>query len=241
MTPLVLLHGWALNRKIFVDLIANLERDCIAPDLPGHGNAPDLPVWQAQDMAEYLLQELPATFDLLGWSIGAQIALQIAAVAPERVKRIILIGATPKFICAPDWPHAVTSQTLATLRQQITINTARTIREFLALQVRGDSAATATLQRLQQALTEGGEGQPAALQAALRWLETTDQRPWLGNIYQPTLVIAGQYDRIVHAEASKSLAYQLPNALYLEIPRCGHAPFISHPDEILGLVQEFLR
>jgi pimeloyl-[acyl-carrier protein] methyl ester esterase len=241
MTPLVLLHGWALNHKIFADLMVNLERDCIAPDLPGHGNAPDLPVWQAQDLAEHLLRELPATFDLLGWSISAQIALQIAAVAPERVKRLILIGATPKFIRADDWPHAVTSQTLATLRQQITLNTSRTIREFLALQVRGDSAATATLQRLQQALAEGGEGQPAALQAALDWLETTDQRPWLGNIHQQTLVVAGQYDRIVHPEASKSLANQLPNALYLEIPRCGHAPFISHPDEIQGLVQEFLR
>ena len=72
MTPLVLLHGWALNHKIFVDLIANLEPNCIAPDLPGHGNAPDILVWQAQNVAEYLLRELPATFDLLGWSIGAQ-------------------------------------------------------------------------------------------------------------------------------------------------------------------------
>jgi pimeloyl-[acyl-carrier protein] methyl ester esterase len=241
MIPLVLLHGWALNHKIFDNFRDGLQRECVTPDLPGHGRAPNAPVWQSTDMTAHVLQGLPQAFDLLGWSLGAQIALQLASAAPDRINRLILLSATPKFIRSEDWPHGLALDSLKILSQQFEFNPSRTVNDFLGLQVRGDSAAAETLPRLRQALREGGEGEPEALRAALHWLEAIDQRPLLSSVHQQTLVIAGQYDRIVRPEASKSLAAQLPNALYLEIPRCGHAPFISHVDEIRALVQEFLQ
>ena len=241
MIPLVLLHGWALNHKIFENFKEGLQRECVTPDLPGHGRASNELVWQSTDMAAHVLQDLPQSFDLLGWSLGAQIALQLASAAPHRINRLILLSATPKFVRSEDWPHGLPLDSLKTLAQQFEFNPSRTVNDFLGLQVRGDSAASEALPQLRQALREGGEGEPAALRAALRWLEVIDQRPVLSSVQQRTLVIAGQYDRIVRPDASKSLAAQLPNALYLEIPRCGHAPFISHVDEIRALVQEFLQ
>jgi pimeloyl-[acyl-carrier protein] methyl ester esterase len=241
MKPLVLLHGWALNRRVFDDLIEQLGRDCIALDLPGHGMAEASDVWSPAALATHMLAQMPPTFDLLGWSLGAQVAVEIAAVAPERVSRLVLVGATPKFTQSVDWPHAVTTNTLDMLATQLCRHPTRTIADFLALQVRGSTAATNTLSRLQQSLRAGGAGADAALVAALEWLRTTDQRSRLSSIQQPSLVVAGQYDRIVHPEASKSLAQSLPNALYLEIPRCGHAPFLSHPEHLHALLQEFLQ
>jgi pimeloyl-[acyl-carrier protein] methyl ester esterase len=240
VTPLVLLHGWALNHRVFDDLIERLARPCIALDLPGHGQAQTIDGWTPEELARHMLAQMPRSFDLLGWSLGAQVALQIAALAPERVRKLILVGATPKFVRSIDWPHAVTSDILEILVKQLSRDTARTISDFLALQVRGSSDAKDVLLRLQQALHEGGAASIETLHIGLEWLKSTDQRSLLPTIQQQTLVVAGQYDRVVHPEASKALAAQLGNALYLEIPRCGHAPFISHPSELQTLLQEFV-
>lgn len=240
MKPLVLLHGWALNRRVFDDLIERLGRECLALDLPGHGMAEAHDVWSPTALAQHMLEQMPPEFDLLGWSLGAQAAVEIAALAPERLGHLVLVGATPKFTQSSDWPHAVTTTTLDLLATQLRRHPTRTIGDFLALQVRGSTASSHTLERLQKSLNAGGGGTDQALVAALDWLRTTDQRSRLSSITQPTLVVAGQYDRIVHPEASKSLSRSLPNALYLEIPRCGHAPFLSHPEPIQALLQEFL-
>jgi pimeloyl-[acyl-carrier protein] methyl ester esterase len=241
MTPLVLLHGWALNHRVFDDLIERLARPCVALDLPGHGQAEPITTWAPDTLAQHMLEQMPETFDLLGWSLGAQVALQVTALAPDRVRKLILVGGTPKFVKAADWPHAVTVETLDMLATQLGRNTSRTISDFLALQVRGSADARGVLERLQQSLRDGGPASPGALQIALDWLKRTDQRSLLAHIPHPALVLAGQYDRVVHPEASKSLARQLANALYLEIPRCGHAPFISHPEDLHMLLQEFLQ
>ena len=74
---------------------------------------------------------------------------------------------------------------------------------------------------------------------SLRLLHQIDQRPRLPLIQTPTLVIAGQYDRVVHPSATKAAAALIPNARYQELPRCGHAPFISHVHEVVELIQEF--
>ena len=70
--------------------------------------------------------------------------------------------------------------------------------------------------------------------AVERWL-------WrLPLIGAPTLVIAGQYDRVVHPRASRALAQLIDGSRYLEIPRCGHAPFLSHTDEFCTALQDFI-
>ena len=241
MTPLVLLHGWALNRRVFDELTERLARPCLALDLPGHGQAAEADVWTPDALAHHMSRQMPPVFDLLGWSLGGQVALQIAALAPTRVRKLALVSATPKFVRAKDWPHAITTETLELLVTHLTRDSSRTISDFLALQVRGSAAAANALARLQQSVREGGVGTLKALYAALEWLKNTDQRPLLPTLQQPTLVLAGQYDRVVNPLASKALARQLPNALYLEIPRCGHAPFISHPDDVQTLLQEFFE
>ncbi len=57
-------------------------------------------------------------------------------------------------------------------------------------------------------------------------------RPICGRCFRtsrvPTLVIAGQYDRVTMPAASHALADSLPDARYVEIRRAAHAPFLSH-------------
>jgi hypothetical protein len=63
----------------------------------------------------------------------------------------------------------------------------------------------------------------------------------LNLVRAPTLVIAGQYDRVTLPAASRALAEALPDARYVEIRRAAHAPFLSHTSEFAALVSAFLR
>jgi len=57
----------------------------------------------------------------------------------------------------------------------------------------------------------------------------------------PTLVIAGQNDRITAPGASRVLATTLPDARYVEMRRAAHAPFLSHRKEFIAVLEQFLR
>jgi pimeloyl-[acyl-carrier protein] methyl ester esterase len=116
----------------------------------------------------------------------------------------------------------------------------RTVREFLELQVRGSANAEATLAALQAALQAQGECPPDTLRRAARMLHAVDQRPRLALVEAPTLVIAGEYDRLVHPEASRALATLLPRGEFVQVARAGHAPFLSHAEEVVALVRSRL-
>jgi hypothetical protein len=63
----------------------------------------------------------------------------------------------------------------------------------------------------------------------------------LSLVRAPTLVLAGQYDRVTLPGASRALADALPDGRYFEFRRAAHAPFLSHTTEFAALVTEFLR
>lgn len=276
---LVLLHGWGLNVRVWDGLAAALcERfRIIAVDLPGHGRSAWLPERssleeQAAQVSE-TIAAITAHYSLLGWSLGGQIALQLAAAQRDdgarqsrpaaALQRLVLIATTPRFVAGPDWPHGAPPERLAAQAAGLRTDYRRTVSDFLELQVRGSAGGAEALEQLRAALfahgvardpaTDDGapQGQPrqqpntvgphlAALARGLELLRDTDLRPLLTHIALPTLVIAGQYDRVIHPAASRALADSLPDARYVEIRRAAHAPFVSHLTELAPLVCDFL-
>ena len=100
--PVVLLHGVASVTILAAPLLSGLEgRRVIAVDWPGHGlSGPCVLPKGAQlrlhavRVLESLLDELGmGTVDLVGHSLGAQFSLYTALDAPERVRRVVLLGA----------------------------------------------------------------------------------------------------------------------------------------------------
>jgi pimeloyl-[acyl-carrier protein] methyl ester esterase len=237
--PLVLLHGWGLNGRVFDTLAAGLatRSDVYAADLPGHGSSSFMP-WD--DYCTRLLAALPARFDLLGWSLGGQLALELARLSPQRVARLVLITTTPKFVASAEWPHGMRPEVLARFAAHLEQDYRRTVTEFLELQVRGSQDADATRHSLRAALLAHGEARPAALAAGLEWLRTQDLRDSSRLLPQPTLAIAGQYDRVTLPAAMRALAAAMPHAQAVELRRAGHAPFLSHPAETLTTIQHWL-
>lgn len=253
---LVLLHGWGLNVRVWDGLATALcdRFRIIAVDLPGHGRSDWLP--ERSSLEEQAAQvrdtvaAMASDYSLLGWSLGGQIALQLAAAQRDSaaVDRLVLLAATPRFLAGPDWPHGAPPERLAAQAAGLEIDYRRTVSDFLELQVRGSAGGAEALEQLRTALfahgiprAPGASGpQLAALIRGLELLRDSDLRPLLPRITLPTLVIAGQYDRVTHPAASRALADSLPNARYVEIRRAAHAPFLSHLPELDALISGFL-
>ncbi len=246
-----LLHGWGLNLRVWDGLAAALgdRFRIVTVDLPGHGRSEWLPERSSlaaqAEQVHAAVSAIAETYSLLGWSLGGQIALHLAADPPKAIvaaiDRLVLIAATPRLSAGPDWPHGAAPERLAEQAADLRTDYRRTVGDFLELQVRGSAGGEAALTRLRAALFAHGEAHPAALAQGLALLRATDLRPLLGGILQPALVIAGQYDRVTLPAASRALAELLPDARYVEIRRAAHAPFLSHLPQVTPLLTEFLR
>jgi pimeloyl-[acyl-carrier protein] methyl ester esterase len=244
---LVLLHGWGLNVRVWDGLVEEL-RDrfrMIAVDLPGHGRSPWSPGRNTPAEQAWLLHSTLASisnrYSLLGWSLGGQIALDLAAAMPGQIDKLVLVATTPRFTVAPDWPYGMKAAAIAKMATQLRDDYQQTVRDFLDLQVRGSLEGRKVIEQLRNALFVHGQAKPEALEAGLSTLATSDLRPTLPHVRTPTLVIAGQNDRITAPGASRALAEALPDAQYVEMRRAAHTPFLSHRKEFAAILARFLR
>ncbi|MFD4640179.1 alpha/beta fold hydrolase [Lentzea sp. NPDC058436] len=96
--PVVLLHARPADRTMWrghLPLLAAAGFRAIALDLPGHGAAVP-PAHHSAPPAEDVLETLGHLgidrFDVVGNSLGALVALQIAVAAPDRVRSLVAIG-----------------------------------------------------------------------------------------------------------------------------------------------------
>ena len=238
------MHGWGMNLRAFDPLRAALhdEHHSWALDLPGHGRSE----WHDQRAdLESQLQDLqamlPAQCVLVGWSLGGQLALELARRAPTQVRALVLIASTPRFTQAADWPQGLDAETVRAFGTLLAQDWRQTLRDFVQLQVRGGRNAEHTQQQLEAALEAHGLPGAAALRAGLALLTSIDQRTQLAHIQQPALVLCGQNDRVTPPAAGRWMVGALRNARLVEIARAGHAPLLSHVDEVAAAIREFLR
>jgi len=241
---LILLHGWGLNSRIWGPVANTLAARyrVHSIDLPGHGASEwrdELPL--LDDWVRAIAPYVPRAAIVIGWSLGGLIALRLAMLSPERIAQLVLVSTTPRFMTGTDWTHAMTPLVLDNFATRLREDYRGTVQDFLALQVRGEERELASLRELRHRLHAGGMPQPAALDAGLRILRAADLRGALPGLIQPALVVAGEHDRVTPPGSARFLADALPAATLNLVRRAGHAPFLSHADEFLSVLNEFLE
>lgn len=228
--PLVLLHGWGLHAGIWNATVPALARHyrCVAIDLPGHGDSPvltgDVDTW-----AEACREVAPRNAIWLGWSLGGMVALAAALQAPADVARLLLVSTTPRFVTAPDWPHAMAPETLTKFAAHLESDWRGTVEDFLELQTWGAATGKAALRTLRREVFARGTPDPAGLAAGLRILENIDLRSRLADATIAARVMSGARDRLTPPAAGRALANALHGDFEL-IERGAHAPFLSAPE-----------
>jgi pimeloyl-[acyl-carrier protein] methyl ester esterase len=244
---MVMLHGWGMHAGVWQDISAALadEFRIHSVDLPGHGmsrdgheNGATLERW-AERVAEAVIPLLSGPACWLGWSLGGMVAMQLAHLYPQQVKRLILVATSLRFCQADDWPEAVASDVLQGFATDLLQDHRATLQRFLALQVIGDAQSRQTLKALRQRLLEQPEPDTVALKAGLEILRSADLRSLAPQLSQPVMLIGGERDRLVSPAALDNVASLLPQCQFKVIPVAGHAPFISQPESFVNLVKAY--
>jgi pimeloyl-[acyl-carrier protein] methyl ester esterase len=245
--PLLLIHGWGMHGGVWHEVVQRLSAEfrVHAVDLPGYGYSNVEQVTEGKEELDSLVDALSSRFAdplaVCGWSLGGQVALRWAARKPEQVQRLILVASTPCFRERADWAFGMESTVLEKFAAELGQNHAATLRRFIALQMRGSENERELLMRLRSNLFSHGEPAMDALRTGLSILRDADQRCELPGIKQPTLVIAGERDKLTPREASYYMGQAMPLARVVEVEGAAHAPFLSHPEIFVEHLKSFLH
>lgn len=236
--PVVLIHGNTSSSVWWEPTLARLGDDyhLIAPDLRGRG---DTEGPSADWTVEMLARDVRGLLDhlgigaahLVGHSLGANVALQMALDRPAAVKSLTLLN--------PGW---VAGDMPAELADSERIRQMVENKEVLKMALRGVAMlhpVNEAWQRLEAAsLKQRDEASlrgPAALQA---WV-VVDRLHELAGI--PTLVVRGAQDQYLSTQAvCQRILDHLPGARYVEIAAASHSPNVEAPDEWVALLREHL-
>jgi pimeloyl-[acyl-carrier protein] methyl ester esterase len=242
----VLLHGWASHPQVFRAFARTLEARAHAHTLalPGYaGTAAPAPCTPERTVA-LLAAAAPRRCVVLGWSLGAQLALAWARHAPQQVTHLVLVAATPCFVQRMEgpnaWPHGASALTMRQFTSAMQRDVPGLLRRFVALQAQGGARVAGVAHKLRTALFTNALPAQEVLAAGLEWLRSTDLRAQLPSISQPALVIHGARDAVTPCAAGEALAALLPHAQLEVIADAGHAPFLSHPDRIVARMAAFI-
>lgn len=239
---IVLIHGWGMHGGIFHQLTEQLAQSgrVHVVDLPGHG-------FSREDANEFDLHECTARLSRMlppaiwvGWSLGGLVAMRAAIEYPRAVRGLGLIAASPRFVTADGWKPGVAPAVFEQFGIDLGQDYRGTLERFLALEVHGDEHAMACLRALRARLFERGEPAPAALMQGLQTLQNIDLRDQMARIDCPSLWIAGSRDRLVPA-AAMQWAAQAARGRFHSVARAGHAPFITHREEVLKCIRELVQ
>lgn len=236
--PLVMIHGWAMHSGIWQAFAQQLAQHCqvICVDLPGHGLSDAIEPCSLQNISDSLMAALPVQrFSVLGWSLGATVAIDMAARYPERLQSLQLLAGNPLFVQSVDWP-GVKAEVLDAFAEQLSNDVEQTLVRFLGLQVKGLADAKILLQQIKTAVQACPSPSLEALQAGLQILKHSDQRAALQQLQCRVSLLMGDRDTLIPLALVESLKKLQPAIEIHLLENAGHVPFLSHPQQLLEWV-----
>lgn len=215
----------------------------ITVDLRGHGSSTGGSNCGFSAFASDL-HELLEVLDLrdvilVGWSMGAQIAVHSFPQLKSRVAGLVLIAGTPRFCAADDYPHGLPLREVRSLGLRLRKNYQSAAegfaQEMLAAQERNCSCSKVLLTKVMENLPA-----PEVARLALDALVAIDLRPLVQKVRVPVLLIHGEEDSICLPGASRYLYEHLAKGQLQLLPGAGHAPFITRAAEVNTFIREFV-
>lgn len=174
-----------------------------------------------------------APFDLVGYSLGAAVAVHIAAAHPEAVRSLVLLapfadGGEPRVRLQFDvWKQLIRTDP-ATFARLVLLNgfSPSFLRGFSENQIDQWVQLVCTANRWDGMLRQ------VELDARL------DVRAQLPRVSRPTLVIGCLQDHIIGPQPARDIAAAIPGARHAELDAGHMAPF-ERPEELLRLIDDF--
>ena len=241
--PLVMIHGWGMHSGVWQPLVKKLSQKYMLylVDLPGMGNSRPVEPYHLYNLADEVAEVIPGVSDVLGWSLGGLVAQRIALNQPDRIRRLVLVGSTPRFVSTSDWQAGVDPANFSAFAESVNHDYKAAILQFLSLQCMQSSDRRATIRQLRASFDTRPTPTQTTLQRALHILLESDLRAEIANIRKPTLLIHGDRDTLAPVQAAHWMMQQLPHGFLRVISGSAHAPFLSHTDQFIEALNQFLE
>jgi pimeloyl-[acyl-carrier protein] methyl ester esterase len=244
--PLVLLHGWAMHGGVFAPLVSRLrDRHTLhVVDLPGHGYSRDSAVPLNLPACAAAIAGCVPVAPWCGWSLGGLIALFAAAHDPARVTALAMLCASPRFVrsevAGDPWPYAVSADVFRDFATGLRSDYRGTLDRFVALEAFGSDHAKDEMRAMRDGLLQRGEPAADVLAEGLELLQTSDLRDALPTLPVRSAWLAGRRDRLVDPRAMRAAAALAPRSRLHVVEHAGHAPFLTHADEVAAQLVAFM-
>lgn len=243
-TTIYLLHGAYGSKDYFRAEIATLVAAgyrVVAWDAPGYGISPlpegGLRIEGLAEAAARLIERTGSAYNVvLGHSMGGITAPLVARLAGDRVHGIII------------------SATLASFARKPAADKVTFLEERTAPLQRGVPFKEAAKPVVEGMFSPGSRGplvdvvkdvalgmRAETFCAAIEAITLYDGEDTLRSIAVPTLLIAGEDDKVGRPEGMRELSQVIPNARFIGIPGAGHYAFAEQPDAFNTALLDFLR
>lgn len=247
--PLLQLHGAALGHQNFARVTPVLARHLRVVDLDMVGFGESSPVPPGYTLGDWA-DDVKALMDFLniprahihGTSAGGFVALQFAARYPERVDRLVLVGAIARYDRAGRMDRKLSKQVARHLGMEAAAE--MTAYQVLTRQFLDSPEAEPVLETMRASF----RATPAETYVTLiEATEAADLGPELSRIVAPTLVIVGELSKITPVEmgpsgiGARGIAEGVRNGRLLVIPGCGHLVLMERFQEVCDAIVGFLK
>jgi pimeloyl-ACP methyl ester carboxylesterase len=252
---LIMIHGWLSHRGVWRTTVPTLQDRffCVAVDLLGFAdnNKPpdgDYTIATQAGRIVALADELGfEKFNLIGHSMGGQIATHVAAItAPERVERLISVDGVVTGRLTPFVENIIArtgnlGQRFPALYDRVSEWTEkyRWLANFMYspwfYDMNGMPFDAWKIDR--QMATQ----RSIAVSASKTYdsLRATDLTSHLGRVQARTLIFSGKQDGTVPVAQAHLLAERVKDAQLVVYDKCGHFPMLERTDEYLAALNDF--
>jgi pimeloyl-ACP methyl ester carboxylesterase len=242
-SALLLLHAGIADRRMWDSAwpMLTARHRVIRPDLRAYGDTP-LPDgtfnWTA-DAAALLASLGVERAHVVGISMGAGVALDLALGRPALVDRLVLVApGLSGWDYAPEMDRFDEEENAALERGDLDGASWLNVRFWVDGPHRSEAEVDATIrQRVYEMQKRAYEMDND--DAQLEWL-VPDRGDRLGEVRAPTLVVAGELDQPDFVVIGRHMAERIPDARYELMPGVAHLPPMEAPEAFSCLVLDFL-
>lgn len=222
MMKLLLLHPLPFDGSVFPGDLSAFGSECVAPTLYGAGD----------DIVGWARAALDAVGDgpiiVVGNSIGGSVGIEVARLAPLKVKALVLCGSKPR--------HRPDPRLCDEALQVIERDGLRAAWERYWLPLFGPAASTEVIDHGWNSAYRQG---PKAIAAGVRAFHgRPDSEAFLMSWSKPALIVSGQHD--TRPARSRRLAGRLPDAEFRLVSGAGHYIPLEAPRAFKGIITDAL-
>ena len=232
---MLLLHGGGVAGWMWDPLRAQLEgaHRVIVPDLPGHDRSVDVPYASHAATTAELVRIVRGESDnrpvtVVGFSLGGQLAVLLAAEHPELVGQVVVVSAQAEPLRYPNATLALLS-VAAPLARFAWFARAQAKELFIPDAMMAHYLRTSV--GITRASLLASVGENVRFAAPIAW----------SRFPGAALILVGQHERALMKRSARNLQKALKGSILEVVESCGHGIPLQKPEWLAERIQELLR